>query len=35
MATKYGVELLEDPREQAVRELASHLGLRKVCDFVD
>lgn len=30
VATKYSVELLEDPREQDVRELAGHLGLRKV-----
>lgn len=32
VASKYSVELLEDPREQDVRELAGHLGLRKVCD---
>eukprot|EP00731_Ephydatia_muelleri_P029459 Em0020g1103a len=30
VASKYSVELLEDPREQDVRELAGHLGLRKV-----
>lgn len=33
VANKYSVELLEDPREQDVQELASHLGLMKVCDI--
>lgn len=30
MSTKYAVELLEDPQEESVRDLAALLGLRKV-----